>query len=198
VRCLQVEAVSRCDPSVGCSSGNSEDCYPPKSPGLPDELAKGARLTPYGRPFSLERMAQQGMRAEEAAKAAGGSVRTAYKWLRRFREVGAAGRMDRFSRPHVYPHATPMATVAQALERRRARQTYRTIAHNLVLAPGTVGRLLQRAGLNRLSALEPANRSATTNTKHPVTCWIWISKNSAVSGVPGIGAPATARSPPGC
>ena len=47
-----------------------------------------------------------------------------------------------------------MATFAQALERRRARQTYRTIAHGLMLPPGTVGRLLQRAGLNHLSALE--------------------------------------------
>lgn len=79
-------------------------------------------------------MAQQGMHAEEAAKAAGVNVRTACKWLRRFREVDAAGLRDRSSRPHVCHHGTPMATVAQALERRRARQTYRTIAHDLVLA----------------------------------------------------------------
>lgn len=117
---------------------------------------KGARLTPYSRALLVKRVTAQGMRAEEAAKAAGVSVRTAYKWLRRFRDEGAAGLMNRSSRPRACPHATPMTKVIQALECRRARQTYRTIAHGLMLAPSTVGRVLQRAGLHRLAALEPA------------------------------------------
>lgn len=119
-------------------------------------MHKGARLTPYSRALLVERMVHQGLRAEEAAHAAGVSVRTAYKWLRRFREEGAAGLLNRSSRPPTCPHETPAAKVAQAMERRRSRQTYRTIAHDLGLAPSTVGRLLARAGLNRLAALEPA------------------------------------------
>ena len=119
-------------------------------------LHKGARLTPYSRALLVDRMIHQGLRAEEAAKAVGVSVRTAYKWLRRFREEGAGGLMDRSSRPHACPHATPIAKVALAMQRRRARQTYRAIAQDLALAPSTVGRVLQRAGLNRLAALEPA------------------------------------------
>lgn len=116
---------------------------------------KGARLTPHSRALLVERMTR-GMRAEEAAQALGVSVRTAYKWLRRFREEGLAGLENRSSRPRACPHATPAAMIAQTVERRRARQTYRTIAHALALAPSTVGRLLQRAGLNRLAALTPA------------------------------------------
>lgn len=119
-------------------------------------LHKGARLTPYSRALLVERVVGQGMRAEEAAKAAGVSVRTAYKWLRRFQEEGAHGLMDRSSRPHGCPHATPETTRVQVMERRRARQTYRTISHDLALSSSTVGRVLKRAGLNRMAALEPA------------------------------------------
>ena len=53
-------------------------------------LHKHARLTPRGRALLVRRI-QQGLRVEEAAQAAGVSVRTAYKWLRRFREEGEAG-----------------------------------------------------------------------------------------------------------
>lgn len=119
-------------------------------------MHKGARLTPYSRGLLVRRITEQGLRVEEAAQASGVSVRTAYKWLRRFREEGRRGLADRSSRPHACPRATAAGTLAQVIEQRRARQTYRTIAHRLGLAPSTVGRLLQRAGLNRLAALEPA------------------------------------------
>lgn len=117
---------------------------------------KGARLSPYSRALLVKRITCEGLRAEEAAQAAGVSVRTAYKWLQRFRKEGPSGLMNRSSRPHCCPHATAMAQVARVIERRRARQTYQTIARDLGMAPGTVGRLLQRAGLNRLAVLEPA------------------------------------------
>mgnify|MGYP002714705567 CR=1 FL=1 len=41
------------------------------------------------------------------------------------------------------------------VEHRQQRLTYRQIADELQLAASTVGRLLRRAGLNRLSELEP-------------------------------------------
>ncbi|HEY9512394.1 MAG TPA: IS481 family transposase [Rhodanobacter sp.] len=119
-------------------------------------MHKGARLTPYSRDLLVRRITAQGLRVEEAAHASGVSVRTAYKWLRRFREEGASGLMNRSSRPHTCPHATPAASINQVIELRRARQTYRSIADTSELAPSTVGRVLQRAGLNRLAALEPA------------------------------------------
>lgn len=44
-------------------------------------LHKHARLTPRGRALLVERVVDHGLRVEEAAHAAGVSVRTAYKWL---------------------------------------------------------------------------------------------------------------------
>ena len=63
-------------------------------------LHKHARLTPRGRALLVERILVQGLRIEEAAHAAGVSVRTAYKWLKRYRQEGPDGLTDRSSRPH--------------------------------------------------------------------------------------------------
>ncbi len=115
-----------------------------------------ARLSPRGRALLVDRILVQGLRVEEAAQAAGVSVRTAYKWLKRFREEGAPGLFDRSSQPHACPHATPQDVVDQVLEQCRSRQTYRQIAAQLSVAPSTVARLLRRAGLHRLAELEPA------------------------------------------
>jgi transposase InsO family protein len=103
----------------------------------------------------VDRILIHGLRVEEAAHAAGVSVRTAYKWLKRFRQEGAEGLLDRSSRPHRCPHATAQAVAEQVLERRRARETYRQIAGQLPVAPSTIARLLRRAGLHRLAELEP-------------------------------------------
>lgn len=97
-----------------------------------------------------------GLRAEDAAQAAGVSVRTAYKWLRRFREEGETGLMDRSSRPHSCPHATTAAMIEQLIELRRSRKTYRQIVQLLGVAVSTVARHLKHTGFHRLAELEPA------------------------------------------
>lgn len=119
-------------------------------------LHKHARLSPRGRALLVDRILVQGLRVEEAAHAAGVSVRTAYKWLRRFRQEGPEGLVDRSSRPNTCPHATPQAVVDQVLAQRRTRHTYRQIAGQLPVAPSTIARLLRRAGLHRLAELAPA------------------------------------------
>jgi len=119
-------------------------------------LHKHARLSPRGRALLVDRVLVQGLRVEEAAQAAGVSARTAYKWLRRFREEGVDGLLDRSSRPHRCPHATPQPVADQVMDQRRARRTYRQIAEHLPVAPSTIARLLRRAGLHRLADLEPA------------------------------------------
>lgn len=119
-------------------------------------LHKHARLSPRGRALLVDRILVQGLRVEEAAHAAGVSVRTAYKWLKRFRQEGLDGLFDRSSRPHHCPHATPSVIAEQVLAKRRARQTYRQIAGELPVAPSTIARLLRRTGLHRLADLEPA------------------------------------------
>ena len=119
-------------------------------------MHKGARLTPYCRALLVKRIQEHGLRVEEAAQAAGVSVRTAYKWLHRFRSEGQDGLENRSSRPHRCPHATPSAKIDQVKDERENRQTYHQIASQTGVALSTVGRLLKRAGLNRLAALEPA------------------------------------------
>lgn len=119
-------------------------------------LHKHARLTPHGRALLVERVLEHGLRMEEAAHAAGVSVRTAYKWVRRFREEGSGGLRDRSSRPHRCPHATPPEQIEAVVELRRARHTYRQISQALPVASSTIARLLRRAGLHRLAELEPA------------------------------------------
>lgn len=119
-------------------------------------LHKHARLSPRGRALLVDRILVHGLRVEEAAHAAGVSVRTAYKWLKRFKDEGPEGLADPSSRPRGCPHATPQKVVDQVIEQRCARQTYRQIAQQLPVAPSTIARLLRRAGLHRLAELEPA------------------------------------------
>ncbi len=55
---------------------------------------KGARLSPFNRALLVKRAVHEGLRADEAAQSAGVSVRTAYKWLQRFRTEVAGGLTD--------------------------------------------------------------------------------------------------------
>lgn len=126
---------------------------PPREPRM--NLHQNARLSPHSRALLVQRI-HNGLSPAEAARAAGVSTRTAYKWLKRFRQEGLEGLRDRSSRPSCTPHATAPDTRTQALELRRSRRTYRQIGQVLGLSMTTVARLCRRAGLNRLAALEPA------------------------------------------
>ncbi|MEJ2299795.1 MAG: leucine zipper domain-containing protein, partial [Woeseiaceae bacterium] len=112
---------------------------------------KNARLTPHGRVLLVRRVVQEGLRPAEAAQAMGVSSRTAYKWLRRYREEGLSGLRNRTSKPQRCPHQTSAELIGQVIERRRRRQSYRQIALQLGLGQSTVARILKRAGLNRLA-----------------------------------------------
>lgn len=117
---------------------------------------QNARLTVHGRELLVNRIIKHGLRPEEAAQAAGVSVRTAYKWLRRYHEEGLAGLHNRCSRPRYCPHATTAECREKLIERRKARQTYHQISRDLGIGRSTVARILRREGLNRLASLEPA------------------------------------------
>ncbi|WP_311945600.1 IS481 family transposase [Halomonas piscis] len=120
---------------------------------------KNARLTPHGRSLLVARVIDEGLRPREVAQAQGVSVRTVYKWVRRFREEGLEGLQDRRSRPARSPLATDATTVEQIVERRQRRQTYCQIAQALGVGQSTVARILKRKGLNRLAALTPPRPS---------------------------------------
>jgi transposase InsO family protein len=115
-------------------------------------MHKNARLTPSGRALLTDRI-ETGWRTDAAALAAGVSVRTARKWLKRHRQ--GAGHADRSSAPRCCPHRTPQARVAEIERLRRERMTGPAIARTLGMARSTVGAVLRRLGLGRLSSLDP-------------------------------------------
>jgi hypothetical protein len=90
-----------------------------------------------------------------AAAAAGVSVRTTYKWLRRHRIGGRPALEDASSRPHRQPRRTSADTVAAIVAGRQERRTAWAIATRLQIPRSTVAAVLVRAGLSRLAHLTP-------------------------------------------
>lgn len=128
---------------------------------------KNARLTVHGRVLLVDRILRQGLRPEEAAQAMGVSVRTAYKWLARYRLEGPEGLENRSSRPRQCPHGISEEQEMEIIKLRRERLIYRQISQEVGASPSTVARVLRRHGLNRLSALEPAPPVNRYEHEHP-------------------------------
>ena len=113
------------------------------------------RTCPSSRLLICRRVLEQGWTLGRAAEAAGCSVRTAAKWLRRFRD-GDRLLLDRSSRPRRSPARLSQQRV-QAIEAlRRLRMTAAEIAQVLALPLSTVSLWLKRIGLGKRSRLEPA------------------------------------------
>jgi transposase InsO family protein len=90
----------------------------------------------------------------EAARAAGVSRQTAYKWLNRFEEDGQTGLRDRSSRPRRIPIRTPRKTLRRMEQLRRRRKPAWEISQELEVPLSTVSRHLARIGLGRIWRLE--------------------------------------------
>jgi transposase InsO family protein len=107
------------------------------------------------RALLVQRVRQEQWSPALAAAAAGVSVRTTYKWLRRHRVGGPPALEDASSRPHRVPHRTSSDLTARILAARYERRTAWAIAVQLQIPRSTVAAVLARAGLNRLSRLTP-------------------------------------------
>jgi transposase InsO family protein len=118
------------------------------------DLHKNARLTVHCRGLLVDRV-MRGRAQEQVALELGVSVRTVGKWVRRYQAEGPEGLKDRSSRPHRQPTATAEALRVAVIALRRHRLTMGTIAAQLKLGRATVARILAKAGLSRLSQLEP-------------------------------------------
>ena len=119
------------------------------------DIHKNARLTPRGR----ERMVNMvlcGQTTKAVSEAVGVCPRTVRKWVERFEAEGLAGLQDRSSRPDHLRQPTPQATIERIEALRRQRLTGKAIAAETGVSRATVSRVLKRLGLNRLSALQPA------------------------------------------
>ena len=116
---------------------------------------KNARMTVHGRCLLVARVRDHGWRVEKAARAAGISVRSAYKRLARQRAGGERALHDRSSAPARSPNRLPLEVTAQIERLRRQRLSGPQIARRLQRPRSTVGPVLRRLGLGRLAALEP-------------------------------------------
>jgi transposase InsO family protein len=92
---------------------------------------------------------------QDAAQAAGLSVRTGYRWLARERAEGRAGLEDRSSRARRIRHRTSRWRSERIERLRRRRLTAAQIAVRLSMPRSTVAAVLKRRGLERLSRLSP-------------------------------------------
>jgi transposase InsO family protein len=115
---------------------------------------KNARLTVHGRLLLIARVRTAGWRVVDAAAAGGVSERTAYRWLARHRAGGERALHDRSSAPARSPRRLPAATITAIERLRRQRWSGPRIARALGRPVSTVGTVLRRVGLGRLSALE--------------------------------------------
>ena len=129
-------------------------------------IHKNARLTPKGRELLVRRL-ERGEHPMDVACAMGVSVRTVYKWRRRYRQCGLAGLADRSSRPHTSPSRTPAAIEARVVSLRRDKRIYDRIAEDTGLSRATVSRILMRHGLNRWRDLDPAEPARRYERDHP-------------------------------
>jgi len=124
------------------------------------KLHGNAKLTPVQRRLLVVRVLEEHWTYADVADAFGVHERTAYRWVRRWKD-GDHELADRSSAPRRVPRRTA-AKVEQLIEElRRCRMTAPKIAAKLRMAVSTVCAVLARLGLNRLSKLgpvEPPNR----------------------------------------
>jgi transposase InsO family protein len=129
-------------------------------------LHGNAKLVPSNRRLLVARVLEHQWKVADAAAAFGISERTAYRWLAR-RRAGDLQLLDHSSAPKHVPRRTAK-TVEALIERlRRLRFTSTRIAAELKMAVSTVGAVLARLGLNRLSRLEPPEPPNRYCRRHP-------------------------------
>jgi transposase InsO family protein len=123
-----------------------------------------ARLTPLGRERLVRRHIDQHVPLPELALQAGISLRTAYKWLARFRSGGSAALVDRRSVRRTQRRTLDPQKQQQATALRHERCNMRRIDKALAAPLSTTGRWLKSMGLGRLRNLQP---------KEPVRRYQW-------------------------
>ena len=110
-----------------------------------------AVLTPEGRRRMVRCVLDQGWSVEATAERFQVDAKTVRKWRDRFVDEGPAGLQDRSSRPRRSPNRTAASWRRQVIRLRRNRRWGADhIAHELGMAPSTVGAILRSEGFARL------------------------------------------------
>jgi transposase InsO family protein len=121
-----------------------------------------ASLTPRGRRKMVTCVIGRGWTIEQTAERFQVDAKTVRKWRDRFRVEGERGLLDRSSRPHRSPNATPQACRRRIIELRKQRRWGAAhIGFEVDRAASTVQNILRAEGLGRLDSGDRA-------TKEPV------------------------------
>jgi transposase InsO family protein len=114
-----------------------------------------AALTPRARLRLAQLVVNEGWTYAAAAKMFMVAARTAKKWADRFRAEGAAGMVDRSSRPRTSPTKTSPQVMRRIVKLRwRKRLGPVQIAGQLAVPASTVHAVLTRCRINRLSHID--------------------------------------------
>ncbi len=114
-----------------------------------------AALTPRQRLRLARAVVVDGWTISHAAAVFGVAWPTAKRWAVRYQQAGAAGMVDRSSRPHRCPHRTRQRLVRRIVHLRwRHRLGPVEIAARLGVPASTVYAVLRRCRINRLSHID--------------------------------------------
>ena len=130
------------------------------------KLHANHRTCPSSRRLICRRVLEEEWTLQQAAEAAGCSVRTAAKWVGRYR-AGDLLLVDRSSRPLRSPRQLPQQRVVAIERLRRVRMTAAEIAEVLELPLSTVSVWLKRIGLGKRSRLDPLEPPNRYERRHP-------------------------------
>jgi transposase InsO family protein len=125
-----------------------------------------AKLTPLSRAEMVRRIVDLDQPVAEVAAGFGISVRSARKWLARFRAEGTPGLQNRSSRPKRSPTALHRLRVARVLALRRRKLPGHQIARLANLSKASVSRCLRRHAA-RLAELSPPPAIRRYEREHP-------------------------------
>jgi transposase InsO family protein len=116
---------------------------------------RNAPLSETGRLRLARCVVEEGWPLRRAAERFQVSVTTASRWAGRYRQLGAAGMVDRSSRPHHSPNRTRRRTEKRILGLRVERRWGPArIGYLLGIHPSTVHRVLSRYGVAKLRWLD--------------------------------------------
>ena len=138
---------------------------------------KNAKLTARGREEMIRRMSEKP--AAAVAAGFGVSLRTARKWMSRYRQGGFENLADRSSRPKRCRGTLTEQDFGSILALRKERLTGDEIALRLGLCRSSVFRALRKLGCSRISSWRKKRPSSVTSGKSPGKCCIWISSDWA-------------------
>ena len=125
-----------------------------------------ARLTPAGRLIMVQRIGA-GRAVAHVAAEMGISRTTAWRWWRRFRELGTAGLSDRSSVARSHPRRTGSCQETRVrIMRALTRRGPVFIADRLGMQASTVGRVLRRHRVPLLRELDPVTGVVIRTSRH--------------------------------